>query len=152
MEALPVLQLGVVIIHISWPWPNSRSNPITRCIESGFSTLSDHGKRPDNISSIKIKGASDTKCASSKPCMYCNDTLHSLDSCKQLSTLFLRDRIAYLRCQGLCFGCLKLGHSRDRCRCKAICQICQYHHPKVLVCLHKITIHKEDSRLRWCLW
>ena len=34
--------------------------------------------------------------------------------------------------QGLCFRCLKLVHSRDRCRNKSICQKCHKPHPTVL--------------------
>jgi hypothetical protein len=78
-----------------------------------------------------LKGFVDNRDAS-KACVYCDNRQHSMDRCHKLSALLFSDRIRFLKSKGLCFGCLRFGHSRDRCRNKSICQKCQKSHPTVL--------------------
>ena len=67
-----------------------------------------------------------------KHCVYCGSKQHLLETCSELITKPFHDRIQFLKSKGLCYGCLKLGHSRDKCRNKKICANCSLRHPTVL--------------------
>ena len=49
-----------------------------------------------------------------------------------ISSLLFKVRLDFLRTKGLCFGCLRLGHQRFDCRCKATCGVCMWKHPIIL--------------------
>ncbi|XP_064647035.1 uncharacterized protein LOC135499916 [Lineus longissimus] len=70
--------------------------------------------------------------AFSRPCMFCNSTKHAMDGCCEMVKLNLKDRYAFLRSKGLCYGCLELGHQRDSCNQKLTCLHCNRPHPSVL--------------------
>ena len=65
------------------------------------------------------------------PCLYCSGN-HAMDVCQKLPSLLFNDRIRYLRSKGMCFACLKLGHSRNLCRNRSMCQKCRGIHPTIL--------------------
>jgi hypothetical protein len=67
-----------------------------------------------------------------KPCLYCQDKAHSLEACQVVSSLIFKDRLDFLRSNGLCFGCLRLGHQKHACRSKAKCCVCKFSHPTIL--------------------
>lgn len=73
-----------------------------------------------------------TFCAFVKPCIYCQGSSHSLEECKNIMKLPLKDRYAVLKVRGLCFSCLKSGHQKGVCQRKSYCIHCTRCHPSIL--------------------
>nr|XP_034339443.1 uncharacterized protein LOC105341007 [Crassostrea gigas] len=71
-------------------------------------------------------------CAFVKPCIYCEGSSHSLEECKNIMKLPLKDRYAVLKMKGLCFSCLKSGHQKGVCQRKSYCIHCKRCHPSIL--------------------
>ncbi len=96
---------------------------------STFATSVTAVKERDKIytdSNIKSSSAqSDLKC-----CLFCKQTSHTLDKCSQLK--MHRDKINFIKENGICFGCLKVGHTSKDCRSRLVCIVCNRKHPSVL--------------------
>ena len=78
------------------------------------------------------------------PCLYCNNSSHSLDRCAKLEGIQFHQRIDFLCKHGLCFRCLRKGHVSHLCRSKSTCQKCQRRHPTVLH-IEKRTNYQEGK-------
>ncbi|XP_077998381.1 uncharacterized protein LOC144451421 [Glandiceps talaboti] len=78
-----------------------------------------------------MKGKSRKK-AFGKPCCYCQDSHHSLESCQRLERKPVTERLEFLKSWGICFGCLKSGHMKKDCRRRVTCSHCHKKHPTVL--------------------
>ena len=63
--------------------------------------------------------------------MFCSGN-HSLEKCQQFTRKKHRDRISFLKEQGLCFGCLCAGHLSRQCDKRLVCRVCGQNHPSVL--------------------
>nr|XP_057925588.1 uncharacterized protein LOC131127575 isoform X1 [Doryrhamphus excisus]XP_057925589.1 uncharacterized protein LOC131127575 isoform X1 [Doryrhamphus excisus] len=72
-------------------------------------------------------------------CLFCSQSSHSLDKCSQFEVKVHRDKITFLKEKGICFGCLKLGHTSKDCRSRLDCNVCHQKHPGVL------HIHRQDT-------
>ncbi len=75
---------------------------------------------------------SNARLAFTKPCLFCQGSSHSLDICRNITKENLKDRYTFIQKSGLCFACLKGGHSKRDCRGKSICTICGKEHPSIL--------------------
>lgn len=65
-------------------------------------------------------------------CLYCNNG-HNLMSCLQFGKQPHREKINFIRQNGICFGCLtKGGHLSKDCTQRLNCSICNKQHPSVL--------------------
>lgn len=65
-------------------------------------------------------------------CLYC-DNGHDLMSCLQFEKQPHREKINFVRQNGICFGCLtKGGHLSKDCTQHLYCSICNKQHPSVL--------------------
>ncbi|XP_062566787.1 uncharacterized protein LOC134229094 [Saccostrea cucullata] len=67
-----------------------------------------------------------------KPCAYCQGTSHSLEECRNIMKLPLKDRYEVLKSKGLCFSCLRSGHLKEACQHKLYCVHCKKCHPSIL--------------------
>ena len=65
------------------------------------------------------------------PCLYCQKN-HALNVCNKIREQPLKERIQFLKTNGLCFGCLTAGHMSKDCRKKASCSDCSLKHPAIL--------------------
>lgn len=74
------------------------------------------------------------------PCLYCKKN-HTLNVCNKIKDQPLKERIEFLKSQGLCFGCLTAGHLSKDCKKKSSCPDCSFKHPAIL---HVV---KEDPTL-----
>jgi len=52
--------------------------------------------------------------------------------CNKIREQPLKERIQFLKTNGLCFGCLTAGHMSKDCRKKASCSDCSLKHPAIL--------------------
>ena len=71
-------------------------------------------------------------------CLYCRKN-HALNVCNKIEELPLKERIEFLKSQGLCFRCLTAGHMSKDCKKRTSCPDCSLKHPAIL---HVV---KEDS-------
>ena len=67
-----------------------------------------------------------------KSCMFCKEQSHFIDSCPKFLNVTIKDRVDFVKSNGMCFGCFKLGHRSKECRNKAKCSKCQRFHPTLL--------------------
>ena len=66
------------------------------------------------------------------PCLFCKGD-HKLKSCTELEKIVHKEKITFLKQNGICFGCLvKAGHVSKDCTGRLSCSICQKSHPSVL--------------------
>ena len=66
-----------------------------------------------------------------RPCPFCRGP-HSVDKCEQLRRRSERERFLFVRDAGLCFGCLRGGHSARFCQRRLSCDSCGRNHPTLL--------------------
>ena len=65
-------------------------------------------------------------------CLFCSQVNHSMDQCSQFKMTVHRDKINFIKEKGICFGCLKKGHTSKYCRSRLDCNVCHQKHPSVL--------------------
>jgi len=65
-------------------------------------------------------------------CMFCSLTNHTLEKCFQFRRKTQQDKMQFLKEKGICFGCLKHGHTSKDCRSRLDCEVCHRKHPSVL--------------------
>ncbi|CAI5670611.1 unnamed protein product [Oreochromis niloticus] len=69
-------------------------------------------------------------------CICCGGR-HMLDVCAQLGKMAHEKKITFLKENGICFGCLCIGHISKDCRKRISCSKCSRKHPTIL--------HKEST-------
>ncbi|KAL2102335.1 hypothetical protein ACEWY4_001503 [Coilia grayii] len=69
--------------------------------------------------------------AFSKPCFFCKGD-HFMDSCHKMAAKQHKEKVQYLKDNGMCFDCLVKGHMSNKCKKRLTCQTCQKRHPTVL--------------------
>ncbi|XP_071094674.1 uncharacterized protein [Haliotis cracherodii] len=67
-----------------------------------------------------------------RPCDYCGNDGHLIDSCKKLASKPHIDRLNFLKSKGLCFRCFEQGHRSKECHKIVICQCCKGNHSTIL--------------------
>lgn len=65
-------------------------------------------------------------------CLFCLQRNHTLGQCSQFKAKTHRDKINFIKDKGICFGCLKVGHTSKDCRSRLDCHVCHQPHPGVL--------------------
>lgn len=65
-------------------------------------------------------------------CLFCSQSNHLLENCKQFKAKMHRDKLTFIKERGICFGCLKVGHTSKDCRSRLDCNVCHQKHPGVL--------------------
>ncbi|XP_062610668.1 uncharacterized protein LOC134272454 [Saccostrea cucullata] len=98
-----------------------KGNFATKTVESHLSTnnYASEQHRPKSSRSVK-------------PCAYCQGTSHSLEECRNIMKIRLKDRYEVLKSKGLCFSCLRSGHLKGACQHKLYCVHCKKCHPSIL--------------------
>ncbi|KAF7641576.1 hypothetical protein LDENG_00277220 [Lucifuga dentata] len=85
-----------------------------------------------------MKTHADTKIKSSSAqntqnyCLFCKENDHSLDKCSQFKLKIHQEKMSFIKENGICFGCLKVGHTSKDCRSRLDCNVCYQKHPGVL--------------------
>lgn len=74
-----------------------------------------------------------------KCCLFCQQNSHSLDKCSHFRLRMHKDKINFVKENGVCFGCLKVGHTSKDCRSHLDRSECHQKHPSVL------HIQKKDT-------
>lgn len=70
--------------------------------------------------------------AFSAPCLYCRGSEHAMERCGAMDKVPHKEKIRFLRVKGLCFGCLRQGHTSSSCQERTSCQLCSQSHPTLL--------------------
>ena len=85
------------------------------------------------MSEVKDKPCSwsDTATSNKFDCVYCKG-YHNLDQCSGFLAVTLEKRKLFVRENGLCYGCLRKGHTANKCYKKKKCETCGRMHPTVL--------------------
>lgn len=71
-------------------------------------------------------------CAFSPPCLYCRGGEHAMEQCGAMDKVPYKEKIRFLRVKGLCFGCLRQGHTSSSCQERTSCRLCAQSHPTLL--------------------
>lgn len=66
-----------------------------------------------------------------RPCMFCGKK-HTMEVCEMLKLRPNKEKVEYMKDNGLCFGCLEKGHMSKACKKRMTCQICRKIHPTIL--------------------
>lgn len=78
-----------------------------------------------------------------RPCILCKDHNHQLGNCSEFMKGSLDDRRIYVKDHGLCYGCLKPGHTVKECQHRHTCDLCKGRHPN---CLHDKNYRKVGAK------
>jgi len=89
---------------------------------------------------ITVKSAS----VFQSPCLYCQKN-HALNTCNKIQDKPLKERIQFLKSNGLCFGCLTAGHLSKDCKKKASCPNCSFKHPAILHVVKEETASEQNN-------
>ncbi len=84
----------------------------------------------------------------SKPeviCLFCN-CKHSLEMSKSFMRKTHRERLTFLKENGICFGCLNAGHVSKECKNRLICRRCNQSHPSVLHIEQQVKREKQVEK------
>lgn len=122
------------------------------CRKSFVTTVSSIEASKQNSQPKKNQGHANV--AFNKPCLFC-DYDHAMDSCVKMVDIPHKDKMYFLRTNGLCFACLKQGYLTKACKKRLTCQICSKKHPTVLHIKNatldggspnsQIDVHKKDD-------
>ena len=111
---------------------NEKSTTVAKP-KKNFATNATESTSPSSdYSSVERMKSKTVAVAYAKPCIYCEGKSHSLQECKNIMKLPLKERYALLKSKGLCFSCLKSGHHKGVCQNKITCIHCKRYHPSIL--------------------
>ena len=99
------------------------NDPITCGSSSNQSQIQRHSFKSKVTNSVSTK--------SSQSCLECGGS-HSLQKCDKFIGKSYDDRVAFIRENRICFGCLGQGHVSKFCRNRLKCDTCNCNHPTVL--------------------
>lgn len=78
-----------------------------------------------------VSSTSYTGKADKADCICCSNN-HSLEECDQFNSKKHKEKICFLRENGVCFACLCIGHMSKDCKGRLNCKVCHQAHPTVL--------------------
>ena len=81
--------------------------------------------------SLKSKVTNSASTKGSQSCLDCGGS-HSLQKCDKFIGKTYDDRVAFIRENRICFGCLSQGHVSKFCRNRLKCDTCNRNHPTLL--------------------
>lgn len=64
--------------------------------------------------------------------VYLDNKSHLLDKCLHFQLKLHPDKINFIKGNGICFGCSKVGNTRKDCGGRLNCNVCHQKHPSVL--------------------
>lgn len=115
------------------------SDPVFGDIQDSSSTYKVKPKAPlkshakgSFATNVDVKLSEQIPRNTNNSCIFCNGS-HVLESCSQFVTKEHREKIMFLKLNGICFGCLaKAGHVSKDCTKRLNCSTCNKQHPSVL--------------------
>ena len=69
--------------------------------------------------------------AFTKPCMFCSKD-HAMESCETFKAKPNKEKIDFLKTNGMCYGCLERFHMSRNCSKRMSCTVCKQAHPTIL--------------------
>ena len=99
------------------------NDPITSASSSHESHTQRHSFKSKVTNSISTKG--------SQSCLECGGS-HSLQKCDKFIGKSYDDRVAFIKENRICFGCLRQGHVSKFCRNRLKCDTCNGNHSTLL--------------------
>lgn len=64
-------------------------------------------------------------------CPFCR-CKHTLEQCKPFFEETHRNKLNFVKSEGICFGCLSIGHISRDCKQRLTCRVCKQAHPSAL--------------------
>ncbi|XP_043222648.1 uncharacterized protein LOC122381925 [Amphibalanus amphitrite] len=109
-----------------------QTNPMFGRQHSVSRTREQEGQRRkvQTVSATVIEPGAQQRRGSLK-CLFCSKA-HYLDQCEEFRGRAPHEKSAFVREQGLCFGCLCKGHLVRECAKRRTCSICRLRHPTAL--------------------
>ncbi|XP_028317687.1 uncharacterized protein LOC114472566 [Gouania willdenowi] len=83
-----------------------------------------------------------------RQCIFCNKGGHNLEFCKLIRQKAHKEKLDFLKSQGLCFGCLSQGHMSKGCQQRHICRTCSLKHPTILHYDKEVVLAGESAAVR----
>lgn len=102
---------------------NSKPQPYSKAKGSSFATTIATADKRVEPSTKREKD--------SAVCLFCGAG-HTLDFCRLLQEKPHTEKMSFLKQNGVCFGCLCIGHRSKDCRRRLLCEICNLKHPTML--------------------
>ncbi|XP_039869513.1 uncharacterized protein LOC120722563 [Simochromis diagramma] len=116
-----------------------KSQTHTRFKESYFATSVMASEKENN----KVKEKERT--AQMRSCLFCKGE-HTLENCQELERKTQKDKITFLKENGVCFGCLCKGHISRDCKKRLRCKTCGLKHPQMLHIYQKTMSKEQESK------
>lgn len=104
----------------------SRGSSFATAVSTGSEQFSSKTKLNAQGRSVNAFSA-----VSSKLCAFCGKD-HAIGLCDLFKWKSNKEKVEFLKANGMCFGCLGKGHMNSNCQRRLICQICKTNHPTVL--------------------
>ncbi len=105
---------------------NSKSQPYSKTKGSSFATT---------VATVDIRVEPSMKrekaSAVIKVCLFCGAG-HALDLCRLLERKTHSEKMTFLKQNGVCFGCMCIGHKSKDCWKRVSCKVCNLKHPTML--------------------
>nr|XP_054599707.1 uncharacterized protein LOC129164253 [Nothobranchius furzeri] len=109
-------------------------NPVTslHALKAGDSEKMKSSKTRSVGVKVLVSAAEET--SNTKKCVFCENSNHSIHTCRKFMDKVLSERVKFVQTRGLCFGCLGFGHQSKKCEKRKMCDTCKGKHP---TCLHE---------------
>ncbi|XP_076740274.1 uncharacterized protein LOC143418645 [Maylandia zebra] len=109
-------------------------NPVTslHALKAGDSEKMKSFKTRSVGAKVLVSAAEET--SNTKKCVFCENSNHSIHTCRKFMDKVLSERVKFVQTKGLCFGCLGFGHQSKKCERRKMCDTCKGKHP---TCLHE---------------
>lgn len=98
---------------------------------SSYTKQRKKGSFATNVTTVNKYG-SKNKSPANQSCLYCSMSNHVLEKCFHFKEKLHKDKVNFIKEKGICFGCLKPGHTSKECRNRMDCSVCHQKHPTVL--------------------
>ena len=80
-------------------------------------------------------------------CSYCKKSNLKIYNCLFFKKLSFGERAQFIKTSGLCFACLKVGHTSRGCNQRLICKNCNRKHPTVVLHDDRKIREQQTSKL-----
>ncbi|KAK0142765.1 hypothetical protein N1851_019297 [Merluccius polli] len=88
-----------------------------------------------------------TRNAIKRPCLFCSKD-HSMETCMLFKGKPNKEKVEFMRANGLCFGCLEKGHMSKYCKNRMTCKACHKTHPTILHIETKDSQREQPARMQ----